>query len=72
MESDPLRIVGLLTATELKHLNGTLSHLKVAHVMRTHYPSVRASDPLWVAYEKLLRSRLMAIPVVPDPPAAVT
>jgi len=25
---------------------------------------VRASDPLWVAYQKLLRSRLVAIPVV--------
>src|SRR5258706_736604 len=64
MENDPLRIVGLLTTTELKHLNGTLSGLKVAHVMRTHFPSVRASDPLWVAYQKLLRSRLVAIPVV--------
>jgi CBS domain-containing protein len=64
MENDAMRIVGLLTTFELKHLNGTMSGLKVAHVMRTHFPSVRASDPLWVAYQKLLRSQLVAIPVV--------
>lgn len=64
MENDPTRIVGLLTTHELKDLNGTVEQLNVAHVMRTRYPSVRASDPLWVAYEKLLRSRLVAIPVV--------
>jgi CBS domain-containing protein len=32
--------------------------------MRTRFPIVRAGDPLWVAYEKLRRSQLFAIPVV--------
>jgi len=64
--SDPLRIVGLLTANELRQAAhaGETTQLSAAHVMRTRFPSVRSSDPLWVAYEKLLRSHLYGIPVV--------
>ncbi len=59
------RLVGLLTINELRHLpGGALNSMIVAHVMRTSFPSVRTSDPLWVAYEKLQRSQLFAIPVV--------
>lgn len=64
--SESLRIVGLLTANELRQAAhaGETNQLSVAHVMRTRFPSVRSSDPLWVAYEKLIRSNLYAIPVV--------
>ena len=64
--SGPLRIIGLLTANELRQAAraGETTRLSAAHVMRTRFPSVRSSDPLWVAYEKLLRSHLYAIPVV--------
>jgi Zn-dependent protease len=61
------RLVGLVTASELRELtddHAALHDMSVAHVMRTRFPSVRTSDPLWVAYEKLQRSRLFAIPVV--------
>ncbi len=60
------RLVGLLTASELRRLteNAVFQDISIAHVMRTRYPSVRISDPLWVAYEKLQRSNLFAIPVV--------
>jgi len=60
------RVVGLLTPREVRQSarDGTTSTMMVAHVMRTRFPSVRPGDPLWVAYEKLMRSRLDAIPVV--------
>jgi CBS domain-containing protein len=58
------RLVGLLTSSELSGRAGALDGLSVAHVMRTRFPIVRAGDPLWVAYEKLHRSQLFAIPVV--------
>ena len=62
---DGQRIVGLLTVSELRHLDhGASRDLSVAHVMRTRFPSVRSSDPLWVAYEKLTRANLFGIPVV--------
>ncbi len=58
------RLIGLLTSSELSGRTGALDGLSVAHVMRTRFPIVRAGDPLWVAYEKLHRSQLFAIPVV--------
>ncbi len=63
---DQARLIGLVTANELRSLptSGAFGGISIAHVMRTRFPSVRASDPLWVAYEKLQRSHLFAIPVV--------
>jgi Zn-dependent protease len=57
------RLIGLVTAHELRNMART-DNLSIAHVMRTHFPSVHPSDPLWLAYEKLQQSRLFAVPVV--------
>lgn len=64
MLGDQGRLVGLLTIQELRNLPPSTPPLSVAHVMRTHFPSVRPKDPLWVAYEKLQRANLVAIPVI--------
>jgi Zn-dependent protease len=56
------RLVGLILTGDLKR--GLDSSLNIAHVMRTRFPTVRAGDPLWIAYEKMRRARLNAIPVV--------
>jgi Zn-dependent protease/predicted transcriptional regulator len=60
------RLIGLVTTSDLSGLsrNGALSSLNIAHVMRTRFPTVRATDPLWVAHRKLQHSRLFAIPVM--------
>jgi Zn-dependent protease/CBS domain-containing protein len=63
---DQAKLIGLVTANELRQLSEQegFGEISVAHVMRTRFPSVRSTDPLWVAYEKLQRSHLFAIPVV--------
>ena len=63
---DQPRLVGLLTPNELRRLprHGPTSELSVAHVMRTGYPTVKPGDLLWVAYDRMRRSQLAAIPVV--------
>jgi Zn-dependent protease/predicted transcriptional regulator len=60
------RLVGLVTAHELRRMAGhsAFGDLSVAHVMRTRFPSVLPSDPLWIAYEKLQRFQLFTLPVV--------
>ncbi len=60
------RLVGLVTPSDVSAqvAGKTVPDLSVAHIMRTRFPTVRLNDPLWVAYEKLKRSRLDAIPVV--------
>jgi Zn-dependent protease/CBS domain-containing protein len=60
------RLIGLVTTSDLSGLsgNGGFSNLNVAHVMRTRFPTVRTTDPLWVAHRKLQHSRLFAIPVM--------
>jgi CBS domain-containing protein len=60
------RLVGLVTAHELRRMAGhsAFADLSVAHAMRTRFPSVRPSDPLWIAYEKLQRFQLFSLPVV--------
>lgn len=63
---DRHKLVGLVTAADLRQRNGKLGDLSVAHVMRTKFPSVRASDPLWIAHEKLRTWKLTAIPVMSD------
>jgi Zn-dependent protease len=63
MIGEHARLIGLVTAHELRNMTRA-DHLSVAHVMRTQFPSVRPSDPLWLAYEKLQQSHLFAVPVV--------
>jgi Zn-dependent protease len=55
------RLVGVVTLREMARIP---PGARTAHVMRTRYPSVRPSDPLAAAYEKLRRSDLIALPVV--------
>jgi signal-transduction protein with cAMP-binding, CBS, and nucleotidyltransferase domain len=59
---DSTRLIGVVVAGDLARLTGR--NLSIAHVMRTRFPSVSSGDPLWIAYEKLRRSRLKAIPVI--------
>lgn len=63
MIGEHTRLIGLVTAHELRQM-AHIDNLSIAHVMRTHFPSVGPSDPLWLAYEKLQQSRLFAVPVV--------
>ncbi len=63
MIGEQSRLIGLVTAHELRQMARN-EGLSIAHVMRTHFPSVQPSDPLWLAYEKLQQSRLYAVPVV--------
>jgi Zn-dependent protease len=63
MIGEQSRLIGLVTAQELRQMARN-EGLSIAHVMRTHFPSVQPSDSLWLAYEKLQQSRLYALPVV--------
>lgn len=60
------RLVGLLTPHELRSIprQGLVGELSVAHIMRTRYPTVKPGDLLWVAYDRMRRYQLAAIPVV--------
>jgi Zn-dependent protease len=63
---DRHKLVGLVTSADLRQRNGKLGDLSVAHIMRTKFPSVRTSGPLWIAHEKLRTWKLTAIPVMAD------
>lgn len=58
------KLVGMVTSADVRKRQGKLRDLSIAHVMKTDFAKVQASDPLWIAHEKLRRFNLSAIPVV--------
>jgi len=58
------RIIGVLSRQDFKAALPRASTLTVAHVMRTHFPYVRADETLWRAHQLLLGSEVGALPVL--------
>ena len=58
------KLVGMVTSADVRKRQGKIRELSIAHVMTTEFAKVQASDPLWIAHEKLKRFNLSAIPVV--------
>lgn len=61
---DTARLVGIVTRGDLLSAIRRKVNVSAAHIMRTHMQTVRPTDPLWIAYEKMKRSSLYAIPVM--------
>jgi Zn-dependent protease len=62
------RVVGLLTYEDVRKAvrHPHDSPLTVAHMMRTHFPVLRLSDTLWVAFRDMDSSQLKSLPIVED------
>ncbi len=57
-------LVGLLTPDELRGVMARPTPMKVAHVMRTHYPTLQMRDTLLVAMQVMGEQKLSSAPVV--------
>jgi Zn-dependent protease/predicted transcriptional regulator len=62
------RVVGLLTYDDVRRAVRRPHEmpLTVAHMMRTHFPVLRLSDTLWVAFRDMTSYQLASLPVVED------
>lgn len=58
------RLVGLLTAHDLRHAAGFRDDLTVAHFMRSDFPQLGPHDALWVALQQMAAAQIEALPVM--------
>jgi Zn-dependent protease/predicted transcriptional regulator len=58
------KLVGLLSYGDLRRLENRAAQVTVAHLMRTHYPTLSLHDTLWVALQEMNAHKLAALPVV--------
>lgn len=59
-------LIGLLTYQDLRRHGRSDPAPTVAHVMRTHFPSMNPGDTLWVALQEMGAHQLSALPVIQD------
>jgi Zn-dependent protease/predicted transcriptional regulator len=60
------RLVGILTPNDLRGVMQRPSPVSVAHVMQTHYPTLKMHDTLLVAMQIMEEHKLSSAPVVDD------
>ncbi len=58
------RLVGLVTAYDMRRPLGKVNSLTVAHIMRSDFPLLRPHDTLWVALQEMSANQLATLPVV--------
>ncbi|MBN1120116.1 MAG: site-2 protease family protein [Anaerolineae bacterium] len=58
------RLVGIVTAQDLRGVGSRQDNPTIAHVMQTSCPALSSNDTLWVAVQEMTTSQLSTLPVV--------